>query len=147
MKLTTTLNRIRACSPCASGWKTLLNHMGPNHDPDAPINLLTVLESNGVQDMLWCLRATEQDSKSAAIELAALFAESVLPIFEAKYPGDDRPRKAIEAARAYLRGEGDAAYAARAAARAAYAAADAAADAARIGDDQAAIIRSILTEE
>jgi hypothetical protein len=144
MKLTTTLNRIRACSPCTDGWKTLLTHMGPNHDPDAPINLLTVLESNGVQDMLWCLRATEQDSKPVAVELAVLFAESVLPIFEAKFPDDDRPRKAIEAAQAYLRGEdaacaacaadaadaADAARAAYAAARAAYAAAYAA-DAAR----------------
>ena len=36
---------------------------------------------------------------------AADCAEHVLPHFEKKYPGDDRPRKAIEAARAWTRGE------------------------------------------
>ena len=36
---------------------------------------------------------------------AADCAEHVLPIFEKERPGDDRPRKAIEAARAYARGE------------------------------------------
>ena len=36
------------------------------------------------------------------IKYAIHAAESVLPIFEAAYPGDDRPRKAIKAARAYL---------------------------------------------
>src|SRR5665647_614060 len=32
-------------------------------------------------------------------------AEHVLPYFEEQYPKDDRPRKAIEAARAWVRGE------------------------------------------
>jgi len=32
-------------------------------------------------------------------------AEHVLPIFETKYPADDRPRKAIEAGRAWARGD------------------------------------------
>ena len=44
---------------------------------------------------------TEQEQRL----IAADFAERVLPIFEAHYPDDDRPRKAIEAARAYARGE------------------------------------------
>jgi hypothetical protein len=40
---------------------------------------------------------------------AADCAERVLPIFEKERPDDDRPRKVIEAARAYERGEIDAA--------------------------------------
>jgi hypothetical protein len=40
--------------------------------------------------------------------LAADLAERGLPIFERACPGDDRPRRAIEAARAYARGEIDA---------------------------------------
>jgi hypothetical protein len=40
---------------------------------------------------------------------AADCAERTLPIFERAYPGDDRPRKAIAAARAYARGEIDSA--------------------------------------
>ena len=37
--------------------------------------------------------------------IGANFAESVLRIFQEKYPNDDRPHKAIEAARAFARGE------------------------------------------
>ena len=44
---------------------------------------------------------TEQEQRI----IAADFAEHVLPIFEADYPDDDRPRKSIEAARAYARDE------------------------------------------
>ena len=36
---------------------------------------------------------------------AADCAEHVLPLFTAKYPEDDRPRRAIEVARAWSRGE------------------------------------------
>ena len=43
---------------------------------------------------------TEQEQRL----IAADFAERVLPLFEAQHP-DDRPRNAIEAARAYARGE------------------------------------------
>lgn len=44
---------------------------------------------------------TEQEQRL----IAADFAERVLPLFEDYYPDDDRPRKAIEAARAFVRGE------------------------------------------
>ena len=54
---------------------------------------------------------------------AADCAEHVIHLFEREYPNDDRPRKAIEAARAYAEGEIDKA--------AAWAAGDAALDAAR----------------
>ena len=73
---------------------------------------------------------------------ACCCAELALPIFEKKYPKDDRPRKAIETTRLWARGKATieevrsaayaayAAYAAADAADAAAAAADAAADAA-----------------
>ena len=54
---------------------------------------------------------------------AADCAEHVLPLFTAKYPEDDRPRRAIETAQAWSRGEAsvgetrEAAFAAHAAAR------------------------------
>jgi hypothetical protein len=56
---------------------------------------------------------------------AADCAEHVLPLFTAKYPEDNRPRRAIETARAWSRGEAsvgearEAAFAAHAAARSA----------------------------
>jgi len=105
MKLTTTLKKIRACGPCASGWRKLVKHLGEDFDPDVEINLLTILESNGVADMLWTLRATDQDSKRIASQLAIEFAEQALPIFEKRRPNDERPREAIQAARDYLDGK------------------------------------------
>lgn len=59
---------------------------------------------------------------------AADCAEHVLPLFTAKYPEDDRPRRAIEVARAWSRGEATVGEA-RAAAYAAHAAARGASDA------------------
>jgi len=58
---------------------------------------------------------------------AADCAEHVLPLFAAKYPEDDRPRRAIETARAWSRGEATVAEA-RQAAVAAHAAARSAKD-------------------
>jgi len=66
-------------------------------------------------------RLDEQDHRSLVL-WATDCAEHVLPYFEKKYPKDDRPRKAIEAGRAWVRGE-MAMSEARAAAFAAHAAA------------------------
>jgi hypothetical protein len=56
----TTLNRIRAHSPCANGWQRLLNHLGKTKADDEPLAKATILKSNGVDDALWCLRAEPQ---------------------------------------------------------------------------------------
>ena len=50
------------------------------------------------------LRLSKQDHR-ALVLWAADCAERVLPYFEEKHPKDDRPWKAIEAARAWTRGE------------------------------------------
>jgi hypothetical protein len=73
---------------------------------------------------------------------AADCAEHVLSYFEGEYPEDDRPRNAVEAGRAWVRGEikmseaGSAAFAAHAANYAVTAATDAAAPTARERDWQ-----------
>ena len=96
---------------------------------------------------LWLARAYDVDlDRPRLVTFAADCAERVLPIFEARYPEDLRPRKAIEAARAwvacpapetyaayaaaYAASDAAASYAASDASDAAYAAADAAYDAA-----------------
>ena len=56
---TTTLAAIRTHCPCADGWTTLLAHLGKTRADDEPLSLLTILDSNGVDDALWCLRAVE----------------------------------------------------------------------------------------
>jgi hypothetical protein len=55
----TTLNSIRKHSPCEDGWKKLLKHLGKTRADDEPVTLLAILESNGLDDALWCLRAID----------------------------------------------------------------------------------------
>ena len=55
----TTLNAIRKHSPCADGWQKLLAHLGKTKADNAKLSLLTILESNGLDDALWCLRAVD----------------------------------------------------------------------------------------
>ena len=55
----TTLNAIRAHSPCLDGWEKLLRHLGKTAADDEPLSIETILDSNGLEDALWCLRAVE----------------------------------------------------------------------------------------
>ena len=52
--------------------------------------------------LIWWLRKTGQMDKPMAVKIAIACAENLLPKFEAKYPADDRPRKAIESAKNWL---------------------------------------------
>jgi len=56
----TTLNKIRACSPCESGWTKLLKHLGKTSADDEPLPFSVILESNGLDDALWCCRAAPE---------------------------------------------------------------------------------------
>lgn len=95
---TTTLNAIRAKSPCASGWTKLLAHLGKTAADDEPLHLLTILDSNGLDDALWVLQYTGCDERLSR-HFGAWCAEQVLHIFEAERPDDQRPRLAIAIAR------------------------------------------------
>ena len=138
---TTTLNAIRAKSPCRAGWEKLLAALGKTKADDEPLHLLVILNSNGLDDTLWVLDNTKCDERLAR-HISAWCAEQVLPIFEKVFPGDMRPRNAVAVARdddatpeqraaAWDAARAAAWAAARAAARAACAACDAACDAAR----------------
>lgn len=94
----TTLNQIKKNDPCEDGWKKLLFYLGKTDADDEPLSIRTILESNGIEHAIWALRAVEGHNREIRL-FAADCAESVLHIFNAKYPNDDRPRKAIEAAR------------------------------------------------
>jgi hypothetical protein len=132
-----TLNLIKSKSPCEDGYAKLLKSLGKTQADDEPIRIEQILESNGINDTIWviwnCIKGREMDKRN----LLADIAESVLHIFEAKYPDDTRPRRAIEGLRdEKVDREGlrelaeDAAEAARAAAEDAAWAADAVARAA-----------------
>jgi len=96
----TTLNKIKSHSPCEDGWKKLLNYLNKTEADDEVLELRTILESNGLDDTIWVFRAVEEKDKEIRL-FAADCAELVLPIYEKQYPNDDRPRKAIQAARDY----------------------------------------------
>ena len=142
-------NKIQALSPCSDRFNNYVDHYG---DKEFTIAKFMELKNITHADKLWV--AFRLLPKAAAIAAAADMAELVLPIYEAKYPGDMRPRKAIEAARSGDRAKAeaaakeayaaayaaDASSAAHAASSAAYAAADAAAWAASAaGKDIAAM--------
>jgi len=55
----TTLNQIREKSPCTEGWRKLLAYLGKQRADDDPLDIATVLASNGIEDALWCLRAVQ----------------------------------------------------------------------------------------
>jgi hypothetical protein len=55
----TTLNAIREFRPCKDGWEKLLKHLGKTKADDEPLSIVTVLDSNGIDDALWCLRAVK----------------------------------------------------------------------------------------
>ena len=109
MNLQTTLNIIRAAKPCADGWEKLLKSLPADIDHDAPISFLHILESNGLHDALWALRCVLPSQEKQRDCEARLFAcdcaESVLHIFEAKFPDDKRPRACIETARRFAFGD------------------------------------------
>ena len=108
--LTTTLYSLRKHHACDSRYGHLVSALGPDYGDKTPINLLAILEHNGVDDCLWALCATAQNCDMVARLMAADFAEVVLPLYEGQHPGDARPRAAIQAARDYAHGHiGDAA--------------------------------------
>ena len=150
LMLSITVEQMHGMHPC--GWDKENN--GKNYTRERVTELwggkksLTPLEISALDipaaDRLWVLLRPEIIPEKLLHELACQFAEYSLHIFEKKYPDDKRPRLAIEAKRAWIKGEisdeelsiardaaGDAAWAARAAARAARAAAGYAAWAAR----------------
>ena len=55
----TTLNKIRENSPCESGWEKLLNTLGKTKADDEELALLTILDSNGIRDAIWCFRSVD----------------------------------------------------------------------------------------
>ena len=54
MQLTTTLNKIKAYNPCPNGWQKLLKNLGKTTADDEPLSFSSILDSNGLEDALWC---------------------------------------------------------------------------------------------
>jgi len=61
--ITTTLNRIRACDPCAEGWAKLLAGLGKTETDDEPLPYAKIVRINGIDDALWACRAEPQHAR------------------------------------------------------------------------------------
>jgi hypothetical protein len=102
--LTTTFALLRSACACTPRYRVLREALGLSYGTDEPINILTILKTNGIEDALWALTATAEDCEKVARFLAADFAEMALPEWLKYYPNDDRPRLAIQAARDFANG-------------------------------------------
>ena len=122
-----TIENLKRFNACGDGKEWFKVTFGKSVEEN---KLILTLAGVGKYDWAWWyLRKVL--TKEQSVKIAIYASEQVIGIFEKKYPKDDRPRKAIEAAKAYLKNPCDkTAAAAHAAYAAAYAAADAAAYAA-----------------
>ena len=91
----TTLNKIRQHAPCSDGWKKLLKSLGKRKSDDEPLSILTILESNGLDDALWALRAVEGHDRE--IRLYAVWCARQVQHLRT----DPRSVSAIDASEAY----------------------------------------------
>jgi len=94
----TTLNRIREHSPCAEGWSKLLTYLGKTSADDEPLEIATIVESNGLDDALWCLQAVEGEDRKIRL-FAVWCARRVQHLMT-----DPRSLKALDVAEAYANG-------------------------------------------
>jgi hypothetical protein len=95
----TTLNKIRQHSPCKEGWTKLLKHLGKTEADYVELSLLTILESNGLDDTLWCLRAVDGFDKEKRL-LAVAFAKEVQHLMT-----DPRSIAALDVAERFANGD------------------------------------------
>jgi len=94
----TTLNKIRAHSPCADGWENLLRNLGKTKADNEPLLLTTILASNGIDDALWCLRAVDGHKREMRL-FAVNCARSVQHLMT-----DKRSLDALDVAERYANG-------------------------------------------
>ncbi len=94
----TTLNLIRECSPCHDGWEKLLKHLGKLRADDDPLPILTVLESNGLDDALWALSAVQGHDREIRL-FAVWCARQVQHLMT-----DDRSSHALDVAERFANG-------------------------------------------
>jgi hypothetical protein len=57
MNIVTTLNQLYIHGPCKPRWNTLLAHLHKRAPDDEPLPLSVILDSNGLYDTIWCMRA------------------------------------------------------------------------------------------
>lgn len=64
MNLTTTFAKLHDARACKEGYAKLARHLGgvDKYGKETPIPLGVILDSNGLDDTIWCLRCTNEPS-------------------------------------------------------------------------------------
>jgi hypothetical protein len=97
--MNTTLNKIREHTLCTYGWEKLLRTLGKTKADDEPLSLITILDSNGLDDALWCLRAVDSHEKEMRL-FAVWCARQVQHLMT-----DQRSLVALDVAERFAHGE------------------------------------------
>ncbi len=105
--LHTTFRNAKEEGACKESYTKMAKSLGGvrKYGLDAPIPLDKVLEVCGLGNTLWALRIVLEPVGKEIRLFACDCAQRVLPLFEAKYPDDKRPRQAIEIARRFANGQ------------------------------------------
>ncbi len=109
--ITTTLNKIREHRPYVlgrgsnEGYDKLRKFLGKGYGGDTPLKFSQIVESNGLDDALRCLRSICPEHDREVRLYAADCAEHVLHVYERERPDDTRVRDCISAARLFANGE------------------------------------------
>ncbi len=105
--LYTTFALAKKAGACKESYKKVTKALGgvSHYGKHTLIPLDKVLEVCGLNDALWALRFITKPADKEIRLLACDYAERVLPIFEKKYPRDNRLRQAIDISRKYANGE------------------------------------------
>jgi hypothetical protein len=93
----TTLNELEKHNFHFSGGCKLMRCLGKTEIDDEPLDLLTILESNGLDDTLWCLRAVEGFEREKIL-LTIAFAKQVEHLMS------EESKKAIDIAEKFFNG-------------------------------------------
>lgn len=102
--LTITFREAHAAGACFGSYRAMAEHVGgvKAYGRDRPIPVEQVLDVCGLRDALWALCAI--GARRVLRLWSCDCAERVLPIFEACFPDDCRPREAVSVARLYAHG-------------------------------------------
>jgi len=102
-KLQVTVKQIMEWDPCEGYTEEVVKGLFSGR---IYLNAKQILDLDiSIADKFWAVLREELIPAEILYEFGCQCAERVLPIWEEKYPDDDRPRKAIEAKRAWMRGE------------------------------------------
>ena len=94
----TTLRKIKEKRLNDKSWTKLLKSLNKTKADDEPLSILHIIESNGIEDAIWCLRAVEGHDRTIRL-FAVWCARQVQHLME-----DPRSLKALDVAEAFANG-------------------------------------------